>query len=286
MTAETEVKDEKKVYGVVYKWTNKENGSGYVGETIKNPLFRWKQHIWVSKNPKSSQYNSPFQRAIRKYGKENFSLEILAECYSKEELYEKEKFFTDFYNTWVPCGYNLKSGIGPGTVSEETKEKQSELKRGNKHPFFGKHGKDHPAFGYKHTNEAKSNMSKNKKGKYTGENSSMFGRKGPLSPFFGRRVSDELRKKNSISHIGLQSGENNPFFGKHHSIETIEKLSKTSYLISPDGIPTVITNMRKFCFIDNPELHLSPGAMCNVVKGKAKHHKGWTRNEEYYIDVS
>ena len=65
-------------------------------------------------NPASSRI---FYKAIRKYGIENFSFEVLEEC-TAEELDEKEKYWIKYYNTyigWENCqGYNMTIG-GSGT---------------------------------------------------------------------------------------------------------------------------------------------------------------------------
>ena len=44
--------------------------------------------------------------AIKKYGKENFILEIIELC-SREELNEKEAYYADLYNSYAPNGYNI-----------------------------------------------------------------------------------------------------------------------------------------------------------------------------------
>lgn len=51
--------------------------------------------------------NSPIHKAFRKYGKENFSLEILGWF---EDYNEKEKEYIIKYNSKVPNGYNVQPG--------------------------------------------------------------------------------------------------------------------------------------------------------------------------------
>jgi len=83
--------------------------------------------------------------------------------------------------------------------------------------------------GYRHSEESKKKMSKNRKGK--------GGLKGSLHPLFGKHRSEDVKKKLSRAHTGkklseehkkklseLWKGEKNPFFGKHHSEETLEKM--------------------------------------------------------------
>lgn len=87
--------------GIIYKITNKVNGKSYIGQTRYTLEFRWRQHI-------HKKDNTYFHNAIRKYGPDNFSLEILEECpYSN--LNEREIFYIAKYNTFKD-GYNLTIG--------------------------------------------------------------------------------------------------------------------------------------------------------------------------------
>lgn len=47
--------------------------------------------------------------------------------------------------------------------NEETKNKMSNSKKGNNHPFYRKYGEDHPSYGTKRTEEQKLNISKSVK---------------------------------------------------------------------------------------------------------------------------
>lgn len=87
--------------GIIYKVTNKVNGKSYIGQTRYTLEFRWRQHL----HKKDKTY---FHNAIRKYGAENFSAEILEECpYSN--LNEREIFYIAKYETFKK-GYNLTIG--------------------------------------------------------------------------------------------------------------------------------------------------------------------------------
>lgn len=72
-----------------------------------------------------------FKKAVEKYGKENFSREIIEFCDSYEELLEKEKIYVD--SEWIEdySNYNLKTGgQSNGILSDESKKRISEtLKR-------------------------------------------------------------------------------------------------------------------------------------------------------------
>lgn len=75
----------------IYKITNKTNEHCYVGQS-RNIFKRWNDHSEIAFNPNNKGYEYPLYRAMRKYGKENFTFEILEEC-SIEQLNEKELFW-------------------------------------------------------------------------------------------------------------------------------------------------------------------------------------------------
>lgn len=95
----------------IYCITNLINGKKYIGQS-NNVEKRWGKHRKSPFNSKNESYNSPFYQAIRKYGLDNFSFEIIEEC-KIEELDEKEIYWISFYQTFPPDlgkGYNLTPG--------------------------------------------------------------------------------------------------------------------------------------------------------------------------------
>ena len=66
----------------------------YVGQTSQEFKKRKKQHLDSAKNPRS---RNAFYQAIRKYGEENFYIELLEECLASE-LNEREMYWIAFYN--------------------------------------------------------------------------------------------------------------------------------------------------------------------------------------------
>lgn len=103
----------------IYKFQNKINGLVYIGQSI-NIEKRKAQHYSSAKSPSNSSYNSKFHSALREFGKENFSFEILEQFspsdYSKEKLNEREAFWINYYNSYEK-GYNSTKG-GDGADSE------------------------------------------------------------------------------------------------------------------------------------------------------------------------
>lgn len=88
----------------IYKITNQINGKIYIGQS-QNISQRWKAH---RKHYQKDDY--PIYRAMRKYGIDNFSFEVIEEC-SLEELNDKEKYWIKYYDSHNPSnGYNLTDG--------------------------------------------------------------------------------------------------------------------------------------------------------------------------------
>lgn len=86
----------------IYKITNNINGLCYIGQSI-HIQRRWNEHC----KPSST---SCIAKAIKKYGKENFSFEVLEECETKD-LDIKEKYWIEYYNSIIPNGYNIAEWI-------------------------------------------------------------------------------------------------------------------------------------------------------------------------------
>lgn len=89
---------------IIYKLTNTVNDMSYIGQTI-HPTTRKQQHFGQARRGGTSYLH----RSIRKYGKSNFTWEILCECSSKEELDEMEFHYIKQYNTYHK-GYNMSWG--------------------------------------------------------------------------------------------------------------------------------------------------------------------------------
>ena len=147
------------MYGVIYKLTNKINGKPYVGQTTRTPEERFIDHKYCQ--------TSNIGRAIRKYGEENFTIEVLEECETKEQLNEREIFWIAFFNCMVPNGYNVAEG-GQGNW-ERTPESIAKMSRKGKH----------------HTEESKAKIA-----------ASLMGDKNPN---FGKPKTDEERAKLSAA---------------------------------------------------------------------------------------
>ena len=95
---------------LIYKITNNINNKCYIGQTIKTPEERWKEHKQHAFGTHANDVNKSLYKAMRKYGIENFSFEVLQnniETY--EQLDKAEIYWIDFYNSFVK-GYNETFG--------------------------------------------------------------------------------------------------------------------------------------------------------------------------------
>lgn len=102
--------------GFIYKVTNNTNGKVYIGKTLDSIETRFKEHCSVIKNQKFCK--RPFYLALAKYGKENFSIEVIEEVDSSL-LDEREQYWIRYYRSYIgfeDCnGYNATLG-GDGTI--------------------------------------------------------------------------------------------------------------------------------------------------------------------------
>jgi group I intron endonuclease len=148
---------------VVYRRTNTKNGKVYIGKTTRTAEERW---IDLLAEVKRGSTN-PVHNAIRKYGSEVFTTEILHVAKTFEELNAMETFFIILHQSHKPeNGYNLTlggDGAAPGELnpmwgkthtdevkavlralrlgtinSPESNEKRRQSESGEKNPAYGK----------------------------------------------------------------------------------------------------------------------------------------------------
>ena len=95
---------------LIYKITNTINNKCYIGQTIKTAEERWKEHKTHAFGSHPNDQNKTLYKAIRKYGIENFTFEVLQDNIETfEQLDKAEIYWIDFYNSFVK-GYNETFG--------------------------------------------------------------------------------------------------------------------------------------------------------------------------------
>lgn len=180
----------------VYMHTNRVNGKKYIGITGNKPTYRWN-------NGEGYKLQPLFYNAIKHYGWDAFSHDILYTGLSKEEAEHLEIAMIKKYNTQnKDVGYNLASGgyVNSGwnlseeakkkiskackghSVSEEARKRISESQKGNAH-WLGKH----------HTEKTRQKLKKLRSGKGNG--------------MYGRIVSDDVKERISEAMKGRKVGE-------------------------------------------------------------------------------
>ena len=112
--------------GIIYCFTNLVNNKKYIGQSIRNDNTRYNNHMSAMKYEHNNEYNSPLHRAMRKYGIENFSYDILVQNIDDIELLNQlEVYYIQKNNSLVPNGYNIRVGgknaPAPKTVEQKIK---------------------------------------------------------------------------------------------------------------------------------------------------------------------
>lgn len=194
----------------IYITTNNINGCKYIGK-----------HLGYE-NDSYLGSGKVLKRAIAKYGKENFSREIIEFNSTEEENAEREKYYIAIYNAVNnPLFYNIHEGGNGGNTTagyteeekQQLKQKMSELQKGEKNGMYGKHHsqktKDYLSFyatflrdnSVYQTPEFKEKISQATSGKNNG--------------MYGKTHTEEAKKKMSQKAIERDySGSRNPMYGK------------------------------------------------------------------------
>lgn len=157
----------------IYKITNRVTGDIYVGKTVKSLAERFYYHCYDSKKS-----NTHLHRAMRKHGKENFTIELLEEC----EVVKLNELEVKWIALLKPR-YNMTAGGEGGDTSSSENWKKWLARRpsvaGSANPMFGKSAMK----GRTHSVETKAKMAERRRD-------------------FWNNMSDEERRRRSASKSG------------------------------------------------------------------------------------
>ena len=112
----------------IYKFTHKESGRCYIGQTIQAPNRRRLEHIADSKHTPKTYH---FHNALKKYGIDSFTFEIIAEATSLIELNLLEEKYVDQYDA-INNGFNIRQAGGNKLHSIESKQRMSEAQKASR----------------------------------------------------------------------------------------------------------------------------------------------------------
>lgn len=106
--------------GIIYIIKNNLNNKVYIGQTITNIKTRFNQHC---KNSTLKSRHYKIYNAIKKYGKENFYIEVLESNIEIDKLDEREIYYIEKYNSFKK-GYNSTKGGDGRTINKEYDEEK------------------------------------------------------------------------------------------------------------------------------------------------------------------
>lgn len=205
------------MFGYIYMTTNLINNKKYIGQH-KGEFT----HSYLGSG-------KLIGRAIDKYGKENFTVEILCICVSKDDMINKEKEYIKLYNANTSSNfYNISSGgewgdVVSGMSHDDLIKYRDKLSKAVKQSYInnpslienrrqaGRKNKNK-----KHTVETKNKISKTLRDK-------------PPIPMerqmkITKKVLETKRKNNTLNNW---INNPHPWIGRKHTDETKKKIAKT-----------------------------------------------------------
>lgn len=247
----------------IYKLTCLSTNKIYIGKA--NNLYK---RIACHKNSEKSNKNLYISNVIKKYGWNNFDLEILYEFNKNVGLYEMlslEVAFIDFFNsTDKEVGYNICKFSNDNTGIKRSEEFKNKLRQLN--------------LGKRHTEETKKKISLNNPRHNLGKKLSDEVKEKLRNYNLGKKHSEITKSKISLGNKGKKrphtqkwkdwfsknhpdfSGRNNPCFDfKNYSFLNTET--------NENFIGTQFDFYKKY--------NLSNSKVCCLIKGKRKSHKKW-----------
>lgn len=199
------------INGVIYRYVSP-NGKSYVGQTTDEHKRK------LCFNNKKYYSGSRLDNAIKKYGAENFTYEVLYrnEYLTIEEAIEdlnlKEQEYIEKFDSYNN-GYNMTVG-GEGVRGLFPTPESVEKMRSNLKKYYLTHS--NPFQGKKHSDKTRKVLSEIA--------SKRIGNKAAM---YGKHLSK--RQREILSEYAKQrTGEKNPFFGKVHNDNTKKKISEAN----------------------------------------------------------
>jgi hypothetical protein len=295
----------------IYEIYNSYKNRFYIGQTVRSFAKRYSDYIYniqklIEDNKYKTNINSrlknDFLKCYNELGRDNFlTFKILEIVEDENKLDEREIFYiSDYRNKFGKDNvYNFLNG--GHCMTENIRNKISSSNKGKRlsqNTEFKSGQNFEEKFGEEKAKEIKekirnsrigrslSDETKQKIADIRKENNYLKGK--TFQEVFGEEKALEMKQRISETSKGRKSS----FLGKTHTQESRAKISKSKTgkftglsslsakiydltdnpLLSPDGkIFSKIECLKLFC----REHGLTPSALCWVLKGKLKTHKGW-----------
>lgn len=226
----------------IYKISCTANNKIYIGsaQDIEERFYRHK--LLLNKN---KHHNIYLQRAWNIYGSNVFAFEVIEFC-QPQDLIFREQFWIDaekprLMNMAFVAGSRMGVKHSPEAIN---KIKAAGTGRKISPETIEKRRQSLKRKGIKLTKECLEKAADARRGKPPSQQSIDF---------------------ISTLHKGKKQDPD-------HVEKRISKIRKNYVLTSPDGQDFEVSHLAKFC----KEHSLLPCKICNVVKGRQRHHKGWT----------
>lgn len=94
--------------GIIYKITNQINQKIYIGLTRNSLQRRFSQHKYEANHG----VDRPLYRAMRKYGIDNFTIEVIDSANDLSTLKQKEQYWIQFYDSYGGHGHGYNATKG------------------------------------------------------------------------------------------------------------------------------------------------------------------------------
>jgi group I intron endonuclease len=109
----------------IYKFTHVETNRCYIGQTVQSPNQRKLEHISGSRYSEKTHH---FHNALKKYGTDSFTFEVIAIANSLEELNLLEEQYVTEYDS-INNGFNIRQPGGNKLHNEKSKIRMSESQK-------------------------------------------------------------------------------------------------------------------------------------------------------------
>lgn len=216
--------------GCIYIIKNTVNDKVYIGQTVKTMEERWREHVY---NANAGQRDQLIYLAMRKYGVENFYVELLKIAEEDESLDELEIFYVKQFNALSPNGYNMT--IGGSKFKDDNPMYHDEVRKKVSQHFIGdKNPAKRPEVREKIRQSSLGKIISAETRKKMSENNGRY--------WAGKHLSDETKAKISKNHSCRGK-----FGGLNPNSKAVQRLDKNTLevLEEYDAINTAIRWVRE-----------------------------------------